>query len=422
MANRFNLVQVAKKVGRVIWQAARDFQRDQCALRAAALSMGTLFAIVPVVAMAFGIAKGFGFKTYLEHEVMALFAGQAEIATRILTFSNNLLEKTKGGLMAILGIVLLLYALIKLMATIEGAFNRIWGVSTGRPLIRKITDYLTISLAAGLLVILSGGANLFISTRLEWLLSTVGLSLEGIVSLGVNLFPYLSTWLLFILFYLLMPNARVDVRAAAAGGVIAGTLFQLLQMVYLKFQVGVASYNAIYGSFAALPLFLIWLQASWAVLLFGAEIAFEWENTDFFLARDLEMESLSRRTQNFFMLCIVRLCVARLVQRGSPVTRKEIARQLDLPSAVVRSLLAYLVDAHVLFQVTPTGKGGPVGYTPAMDVECMSVTDVLSAVEHHGKTVSAPERFDPSPALAECLEQLETAARQSTGARKMKDI
>lgn len=413
--------QLVKKTGQVLWQAAGDFRRDQCALRASALCLHTLLAIVPVMAMAFGIAKGFGFREYLEHEVMVLFAGQEEIAARVLTFSNNLLEKTQGGVMALLGILLLLYSLVKLMAQIESTFNRIWWVADGRSLVRKITDYLAISLGAGLLVIFSGGVNIFVSTRLEQMLAAVGLPLEGIISLGFTVFPYLSTWILFILFYMIMPNKRVDVRAAGAGGVIAGTLFQLLQMAYLKFQVGVASYNAIYGSFAALPLFLIWLQASWTVLLFGAQIAFEWENTDFGLSRDMDVEALSSRSKKFFMLGIVRLCVGRFIRAESPATHRQLSRELELPPAAVRQLLETLVASRVLFEVNPAGDTAP-GYTPAMDVECMSIMDVLSAVENQGDEAAAGDGTPVSRALEDSLDAFEAAARTCLGERKIKDI
>lgn len=421
MVPRLEIPQILKKAFWVLWRAGKDFRRDQCALRASALSLNTLFAIVPVMAMAFGIAKGFGFREYLETEVMSLFAGQEEIAVKVLTFSNNLLERTKGGLMAVLGILLLLYFLVKLMAQIESTFNRIWWVADGRSLIRKITDYLTISLAAGLLVIISGSVNIFVSTRLEELLTAMGLPLDGVVSLGFNFFPYISTWGLFILFYIIMPNKRVDVKAAAAGGIIAGTLFQFLQMAYLKFQVGVSSYNAIYGSFAALPLFLIWLQASWAVLLFGAEIAFEWENTDFFQSREMEFDTMSSRTRKFFMLCIVRICVGRFIRNEFPVTHKQLSRELDIPPAVVKHLLKILLASRVLFEVSH-GQEAAAGYTPAMDVECMSIMDVLSAVERQGEDVQVPDSSPASRALEESLDTFDFAARKSAGDRKIKDI
>jgi len=417
---------ILKKTGRVFWQAGKGFRRDQCGLRASALTMYTLFAIVPVMAMAFGIAKGFGFKEFLENQVMALFAGIAgreEILSNVLTFSDNLLEKTKGGLMAVFGILLLLYSLIKLMAQIESTFNRIWWVGGGRSVLRKITDYLTISLAAGLLVILSGGINLFVTTRLEHLLANIGLPLnvEGLISFGFNLFPYLSTWMVFILLFMIMPNKKVDIRAAAIGGVIAGTLFQFIQMAYLKFQVGVASYNAIYGSFAALPLFLIWLQASWTVLLFGAEIAFEWENSDFHQSRNCEVETLSPRSKKFFMLSMVRICVNRFSRKEPPITHKEMSRELDLPPTVVRYLLERLLAARVLFEVTAAGSG-PGGYTPAMDIECMTIMDVLSAVEKQGDDTVVPDGVPASRALEESLDYFDAAARKSLGERKIKDI
>lgn len=250
--------QVLKKTGGVLYQAGKNFNRDQCALRASALSLKTLFAIVPIMAMAFGIAKGFGFQLFLENEVRSLFAGREEIVENIITFSDNLLEKTQGGLMAVLGIMLLLYSLIYLMTQIETTFNRIWWVEDGRSIIRKITDFLTISLAACLMILLSGGINIFITTRLGEMLAFLALpiNLEGFISWGFNFFPYLTTWGLFVFLYMIMPNKKVDIKAVAAGGIIAGSLFQIFQLAYFKFQVGVTSYNAIYGSFAALPLFI----------------------------------------------------------------------------------------------------------------------------------------------------------------------
>ncbi len=411
-----------KKLIQVLWRAVRGFRRDNCALRASALTLYTLFSIVPVMAMAFGIAKGFGFRQFLENEVLAMFAGREEIAGKVLAFSNNLLEKTQGGLMAIFGIVLLLYSLVKLMAHIESTFNQIWWVAGGRSIIRKITDYLTISLAAGLLVLFSSSANLFVTTRLEQLLAYLGLpiNVEGLISWGFNLFPYVSTWLLFIFFYIILPNKKVDIRAAVTGGIIGGTLFQLIQMAYLKFQVGMTSYNAIYGSFAALPLFLIWVQASWVVLLYGAEIASEWENTDLSETQDLTPSDMSLRQKKLIMLRIVRLSVARFAQNDSPATDIGIARELKLPLTIVRYLLEKLLASRLLFAVTASDT--TIGYSPAMDIECMTIMDVLSAVENQ-KTQDANIGITlSSQALEESLDSFETAARASVGERKIKDI
>lgn len=418
----FSLPQFRAKAFRVLYRAAKGYQRDSCALRASALSLYTLFSIVPVMAMAFGVAKGFGFQQFLEAEVISLFEGHEGIAQSILVFTNNLLEKTQGGLMAVLGVLLLLYSLIKLMFHIEGTFNRIWWVRDGRPLIRKLTDYLTIALAAWLLGILSGSVNLFMIPRLEsfWAYLGVPIDIKGIISFFLSVVPYVVTWSLFMFFYVSMPHKKVDFRAAAAGAVFAGTLFQIIQTAFLKFQVFVTGYNAIYGSFAALPMFLIWLQISWGVLLYGAEIAFEWENTGNERTPDLSLNSMSIRARKLSMLEIAKGSVLRFAEKKPPATDIGIARELNLPLTIVHHLLEILVDAGVLYSVNL--EGNTIGYTPAMDIECMSIMDVLCAVEHHGDSKGYTAGTLLTQALEDSLDGFEKAARASGGDRLIKDI
>jgi membrane protein len=374
------------------------------------------------MAMAFGIAKGFGFRQFLEAEVLALFEGHEEIVQSILVFTNNLLEKTQGGLMAVLGVLLLLYSLIKLMFHIEGTFNRIWWVRDGRPLIRKITDYLTIALAAWLLGLLSGSVNLFMIPRLEsfWAYLGVPIDIKGIISFFISIVPYIVTWSLFMFFYVIMPHKKVNFRAAATGAVFAGTLFQVIQTAFLKFQVFVTGYNAIYGSFAALPLFLIWLQVSWGVLLYGAEIAFEWENTENASTPDLNLNTMNIRAKKLAMLEIVKRCVQRFVEKKSPATDNFIARELNLPLIIVHHLLGILMDAGVLYSVNL--EGNTSGYTPAMDIECMSIMDVLCAVEHQGNSNAYTGGTLLTQALEESLDGFDKAARACNGERLIKDL
>ncbi|MCP3942883.1 MAG: YihY/virulence factor BrkB family protein [Desulfobacteraceae bacterium] len=416
------LFQWYQKCVKVIFSAFKGFQEDRCGLRASALTLYTIFAIVPVMAMAFGIAKGFGFQKFLEGEVLLMFEGREEIINNVLTFSTNLLDKTKGGAMAILGIILLIYSMVKLLGHIENAFNRIWWVKGARPIIRKITDYMTISIAAGLLVILSSSANIFITTRLGKFLVFLNLpdSLGKLISFGFNIFPFLPIWILFVFFYVIIPNKKIDIKAAIAGAIIAGTIFQLVQISYLKFQVGVSSYNAIYGSFAALPLFLIWVQISWAILLYGAEIAFSWENTTTLETNELRFENLSLRLQKLMSLRIVLLCVKRFARGNFPATELEISKELKLPLRIIQILLEKLLEANLLFQVASSSNY--MGYSPAVDIESLSIMDVITAFEQpEGKCVQvsdAPE-FE---ALEESLNIFTRSAINSSGERKLKDI
>lgn len=407
---------------RLILFSVKGFKQDKCSLRASALTLYTLFSIVPVMAMAFGIAKGFGFQQFLETKVLALFAGQEEVINTILEFSNNLLNRTKGDLVAIFGIILLIYFLVKLMGHIENAFNRIWWVKDDRPLIRKISDYITISIAAGLLVIFSSSATIFITTRLEKFLEFLKLpaGIENLISFGFNIFPFVSIWILFVFFYVLIPNTKIDVRAAVAGGMIAGTAFQVAMIVFFKFGVIVSNYNAIYGSFAALPLFLVWLQISWITLLFGAEIAFAWENTATQESDEWVYEDTSIRLQKLISLRIVLFCVNRFIKKESPATSREISRELKIPLKMTITLIEKLVDSNLLFEICFSR--GRRGYSPAVDIESLTILDVISAFEQQGDKgiqVGGTLEFE---ALDESLNAFACAAKNSLGERKLKDI
>jgi membrane protein len=409
------------KVFKVIVFALKGFKEDRCDLRASALTLFTLLSIVPVMAMAFGIASGFGFKDVLEKQVFDLFAGQEEIIQNIMIFSTNLLQKTKGGLVAVFGLVLLFYSLIRLIGHIENAFNKIWWVKDDRPLIRKFTDYIAISITAGMLIVFSSSANIFVTTYLSAFLERINLptSLENLTSFGFNIFPFFSIWILFIFFYLFIPNKKIDIKAALAGGLIAGTLFQLVQIMYLKFQVGVSSYNAIYGSFAALPLFLIWLQTSWAIVLLGAEVAFSWENTEALETQDIDYAKISFRLKKLIVLRIVHLCVKRFAKDMVPATDAEISSEIKIPLKIVKVLLAKLIESRVILEANiPNG----IGYVPSKDIECLSILDVLTAFEQRGEDIIQVGGTIEFEALENSLTDFIEACRNSPGERNLKDI
>lgn len=409
------------KIFQVFVFALRGFRDDRCDLRASALTLFTLLSIVPVMAMAFGIAKGFGFKEMLEERVLTIFAGQEEVIQNILTFSTNLLERTKGGLMAILGVVFLFYSLLKLIGHIENAFNQIWWVKEDRSLIRKFTDYIAISITAGILVLFSSSANIFITAYLGGFLHKLNLpaSVENWISLGFNIFPFFTIWILFIFFYLFIPNKKRDFRSALAGGLIAGTIFQLTQIVYLKGQVALSHYNAIYGSFAALPLFLIWLQASWAIVLFGAEVSFSWENTEALETQDIEYAHVSIRLRKLIILRIVHLCVIRFAKGLRPASASQIATEIKIPLKIVNVLLARLMECRILLEA---GGSDGSGFVPARDIECLTISDVLNAFEMRGEDIVSVGGTIEYEAFEQSLEEFDAACQASSGERLLRDI
>jgi membrane protein len=369
---------------RVLLLAIRGFDEDRCLLRASALTFYTLLSIVPVVAMAFGIAKGFGFEKLLEQQLLERFSAQQDIVTNVITFARSLLENTRGGMIAGIGLALLFWSVIKVLGHIENSFNEIWEVEEARSWGRKFSDYLSIMLISPVLVILSSSVTVFISTQVRSITEQIALLgvFSPLISIILKLLPYGLIWILFTMLYLLMPNTRVKLKPALVGGIAGGTIYQIVQWGYIYFQVGVARYNAIYGSFAALPLFLIWLQLSWLIVLFGAEIAFADQNADTY-----EFEPDSRRASPAFRkliaLHITRLLVKNFVRGEKPLPAEAISAQLDIPVRLVRSILHELVACGLLTEAE-TSHFKEVAYQPARDINQFTIQFVLERMEYRG--------------------------------------
>ena len=335
--------------------AVRGFEEDKCSLKASALTFYTLLSIVPVVAMAFGIAKGFGFEAKLQQQLMEKLQGQEEVIRRIIEFAHKLLEDTKGGLVAGVGIVVLFWTVIKLLGNIEGSFNDIWGIQKSRSIARKFSDYLSAMLLCPLLFIIAGSLNVAISgkvaiaTRHIEVLRTVG----PFIQTGLKLLPYVFVWILFTFVYVFMPNTKVRITSGIVGGIVAGTVFQLVQWAYIAFQVGIAKSNAIYGGFAALPLFLIWLQTSWLIVFFGAEISFAHQH-----ARSYEFEpdclQASYTFKELLALRITHLLIQNFQEGRPAMTTDDIESRIETPVRLVQQVLDNLVASGIISEITGT--------------------------------------------------------------------
>ncbi|MCK5541366.1 MAG: YihY/virulence factor BrkB family protein [Desulfobacterales bacterium] len=396
--------------------ATKGFKDDHCILRASALTFYTLLSIVPVMAMAFGVAKGFGLEKMLEIQLVASFPGHEEVTNKIIEFSSELLKETKGGIMAIPGILLLVWSVIKMFSLIEDAFNTIWWVNSKRTLVRKFADYIALFIIASFFLIFSGSLTVFITTELSSFFGTL-----SFVQILFKCIPFFTSSLVFIFFYIFIPNIKVNFKAAIIGGIIAGTLYQLTQILYLKSQIGVTHYNAIYGSFAALPLFLIWLQMSWIILLGGAEISFVFENIDYLETEDSDVNSISIKMKKLISLRIILLCVRRFKDGELSLSATDISNLLRIPNKIVRFLLVNLVQCNILSEVIKDE--GQKGFQPAKDVETFSIMNAIETLEDKGddKDINIAGTIEVE-ALNDSLEKFSKAAFDSKGNRLFKDI
>jgi len=369
---------------RIILLAIRGFGEDKCQLRASALTFYSLLSVVPVVAMAFGIAKGFGFERLLERQLVENLQGQQEVLEQIIGFANTLLDNTRGGLIAGVGIAVLFWTVIKLLGNIETSFNDIWGIKTPRTLGRKFSDYLSVILVCPFLLIMASSVTVLITNYVTLIVDSLSFlgPLAGAIILSLKILPYAVIWIVFTFMYFFMPNTKVTIKSALLAGIIAGTIFQLLQWGYITFQVGAAKYGAIYGSFAALPLFLVWLQLSWLVVLFGAEVSFAEQNVGTY---EFEPDSLkvSRRFRSLLTLRITHFYVKKFQQGEKPPTADEISDQLEIPIRLVRQILFELIEAGILSEVKLDDPEA-IGFQPARTIEKITVFGVMDQLDQQG--------------------------------------
>ena len=407
---------------RMLILAFRGFDEDNCSLRASALTYYSLMSVVPMAAMAFGIAKGFGLQKLLEREIMEQFRGQEEVIARVMEFARSMLETTRGGLIVGVGVAFLFYLIIKLLGNIEKSFNDIWGVTRARSLFRRISDYLSIMLIAPLLLAMSGSVTVFIRTQIVYFTQHISLlgPLSPLILFSLKLLPFLVIWALFTFMYVFLPNTKVRVRAALVGGIVAGTIFELLQWGYIAFQVGVTKYGAIYGSFAALPLFLIWLHISWMIVLFGAEIAFATQNVDTY---EFEPDALRVKPsfKRILALRIANLCVKDFCSGQRPRNAEEISRVLEIPIRLVNQILFELVHSGVLSEVNGGMEDNP-RFQPARNVEVLTLSYVLQALDALGTDDIPVEKSEELEKIQDALDQFSAVVENAGANRPLGDI
>jgi membrane protein len=369
---------------RIAILALRGFNEDKCSLRSSALTFYTLLSIVPIFAMAFGIAKGFGFEKLLEQHILEKFPTQNDVIVNVINFANAMLENTKGGLIGGIGVVVLFWAVIKVLTNIERSFNDIWGVKKMRDIGRRLSDYLSIMLICPVFLIFSSGLTIFV--RAQAVMITERISLIGAISPFIyfllEFLPYTVMWTVFIFIYIFIPNTKVNWKSAIIAGILAGTIYQVVQLLYVNFQIGVGKYNAIYGSFAALPLFLIWLQLSWRIVLFGAEVSFAHQNVDTY---EFEPDCLnvSHSFRKLITLRVVNLLVKNFAKGKKPLSAADISHELEIPVRLLRDILSELLKAEIASEVK-TEDDKVVAYNPGCDINLVTINYVLHKLDETG--------------------------------------
>jgi membrane protein len=410
---------------RIILLALRGFMRDHCQKTASVLTYYSLLNIVPVVAVAFAVAKGFGLEKLIENKILQIAENanwQSDVTNQIITFSHKLLEQAKGGLIAGIGVVLLFWTVISILGKIEESLNDIWEIKKSRTLVRKFSDYIAVMVFAPVLLIISSSATVLVTSQVKVIVNKIALLgvFSKVIFLLLNLLPYVSIWVLLTMLYLIMPNTRIPLRSAILGGIVAGTIAQIVQWIYIKFQIGVASYGAIYGSFAALPLFLAMLQMSWMIVLFGAEIAYANEHYETFGFHP-DYSRISVSSKKLLMLRIFHLLTKKFSLGEKPLSASQIAHVLEIPVRLVRQFLHELSDVGLVVE-TVKGIKSEVAFQPGRTIENITVKFVLDEYEKYGSTKIPDYQSDETEKISKYLKDISETIEKSPANVRLKEI
>ena len=376
-------------------------------VRSAALTYYTLVSIVPVVALVFAVVKGFGLADGLVQNLYSVFPQIPEVVDYLVEFSQKALARTQGGLVALFSLVALFWSVWSVFGSIEDAFNNIWEVKNTRSWSRKISDYITVIVFAPILWVGASAVSVYLQQLLGWADNVWLNALSKLISMAI-------AWFMFSLIYVVLPNTKVNLSAAIKSGFIAGTVFMLFQWGYVFVQTWMTSYNAIYGSFAALPLFLLWMLISWSILLLGGELSFTFQNEKRF---DEERESLlvSYDCRRKLMIGVM-VIVSRTFRDGKgAMAVDDIRHELGIPKRILSSILSALVEAGMLHEIHVGGHEFELSYAPARDISTLKVYDVLLAVDAHGEGRDSIDVSEPAELYraAQVVEELKSETLDS---------
>lgn len=410
---------------RILILAGLGFWKDQCQKNASMLTYYSLLNVVPLIAVAFGIAKGFGLEKIIEKQILQIATKanwQAETTEQLILFSRSMLEHVKGGVIAGVGVLMLFWTVISILGKIESSLNTIWDIQKTRSLIRKFTDYITLVVFAPILFVISSSATVLVASHVKAIMNKIALLgvFSSLILFLLNLLPYVSIWVLLTLLYIVLPNTKVPIRSGLLGALAAGTVFQIVQWIYIKFQIGITKYGAIYGSFAALPLFLIWLQMSWMIILFGAEIAHANEHYETFGFHP-DYSRISPSSKKLLILRIYHLLVGKFARGEPPLALKQISNTLQIPLRLVRQLLNELLEAGLIVEVSKR-RDEESAFQPAKTIEGITIKNVLEVYEQRGDSFLPHSDSWEAQRILKCLKEIEGAVERSPGNILLKEV
>lgn len=371
-------LRMAKGVARWGYLTFYGFFQDQCIIRAAALTFTTILSIVPFLAVAFSISKGFGVQNsnFMKTMILKMTTGNTIVAEKIIQYIDRTNVQTLGWI----GIATLLFTVFSLVGTVEKAFNTIWNVQRGRTAWRKVSDFFPVIFICPIILLVASSFNVSLQKQ-EMITRLLSISAIGYMeALLLKLAPLLLIVVAFAFLYIFIPNTSVRLSSALLGGVLGGSLWQVAQWIYINWQIGAAKYNAIYGSFAQFPLLLMWIYISWVVVLLGCESSYAWQNVNSFVKQRFFGKASALERQKIAVLMMSFL--ARRFSRGEALPSvEEISDRLMAPAPLISDLFDVMHKAGLIVR---TDNPECEIYAPARELRDIRVVEVISVVNSDG--------------------------------------
>ncbi len=404
---------------RLINVIVEDLIRGDLRLRAMGLVYISILSLVPLLAFAFSVLKGFGVQNKLQPVLANLFmplgAKGVEIAAKVIDFVNNV----KAGVLGTLGLVMLLYTVITLVRKVEEAFNHVWRVREPRSLMEGFGHYISVIMIGPLLLVTALGITATISSH------TAVQSITDFAPIGVllvaagKILPWLFVIAAFTFIYMFVPHTHVQMRAALTGGVIAGICWELAGYIFTELSVSSTRLTAIYSGFAIMVMFMIWLYTSWIIVLAGAQVAFYVQNPEL-VRHGLKHNEVGGRTLERVALSIMYLIGRAYVEDHTPWSREQLARRLHLPTDIILTVLDRLRQRGLIVMVMSNRIRR---YMPAYDMAKMPLREVVMAVRRNPMAQGdADKHIKAIPQAEDMMHKLDAAATEALGSQTVKDF
>ncbi len=397
----------------------RDFYEGKMQVKASALTYYSVFSLIPMVAFIFGVARGFGFDNEIIDFLAYEYPAQAESIKYMFGLAEAYLQHAKGGVFVGIGIVFLLWSILNVFTQIENSFNEIWRVKKNRSIFRKFTDFFSLLMLIPFLITISSGISFYFNHLLSYLNNSYIAS--PALQILIALLPYVVAWLVFTLIYLVVPNTKVRFSKAAIAGLAIGIAFMLFKMLYIWGQKWMTSYNAIYGSLAAIPLLLLFIQITWSIILFGAELSYAGQSVRNF-EYESDVENISPRYYQFTLLALARIIIKRFENGQEPLSVEKLSVQYKLPVRLVSMLVDRLLQVGIIIETFSVEKEKDPAYVPAVDINKITIAYFFNKIDTNGSESFNLERREDFKEIWKYVSGIRETVSRASKNKLVKDL